>query len=182
MCLGDGTDLGHAPAAFGMDAKKGTGITRDPERAAGSQGLLPHFNTLKIPLDWEGRCSHKGSSLVIHTQGFLLPTALLLPGSLLAPSSAFFHSGRGAAWSSVPVLPAPARTGRNKGHSPTQGGHGSAIPRLDIFPPGISQDLCFPLCWVMPLLSCLSSLWMHPPRAEQAGISLRAGRGRIPEC
>lgn len=27
----------------------------------------------------------------------------------------------------------------------------------------------------MPLLSCLSSLWMHPPRAEQAGISLGAG-------
>lgn len=38
VCLGDGTDLGHAPAAFGMGAKEGTGITRDPERAEGSQG------------------------------------------------------------------------------------------------------------------------------------------------
>lgn len=27
----------------------------------------------------------------------------------------------------------------------------------------------------MPLLSCLSSLWMHPPTAEQAGISLEQG-------
>lgn len=49
VCLGDGTDLGHAPAASGMGAKKGTGIARGPERAEGSQGLLPHSNTLKIP-------------------------------------------------------------------------------------------------------------------------------------
>lgn len=72
------------------------------------RGLLPHSKIFKIPFHWEGRCSHKGYGLVIHTQGFLLPTTLLFcPGSLLAPSSAFFHSGRGAARSSMPVLPPP---------------------------------------------------------------------------
>lgn len=43
------------------------------------RGLLPHSKTLQIPLHWEGRCSHKGISLVIHRQGCLLPPTLLLP-------------------------------------------------------------------------------------------------------
>lgn len=53
------------------------------------RGLLPHSKTLKTALPWEGRCSHRGYSPVIHRQGFLPPAPLLLPwqfaGTLLCP-------------------------------------------------------------------------------------------------
>lgn len=109
MCLGDGTDLGHAPAAFGMGAKMGLQGTLRELRAV--RGLLPHSKSFKIPFHWEGRCSHKGYSLVIHRQGFCSQQLCFCPGSLLAASSAFFHSGRGAARSSVLPPPGPGLGG-----------------------------------------------------------------------
>lgn len=182
VCLGDGTDLGHAPAAFGMVAKKGTGITRGPERAEGSQGppatLQDPQNTIPLgrkmlpqglqPCDSQTGLPAPNNSAFALAVCWHLPLPLFTQeGELQGAQS--LTAGQAMGW-------------EEQGHSPTQGLHGFTVPRFDIFPPGTSQDLYVPLCWVMLLLSCLSSLWMHPPRAEQAGISLGAGRGRIPEC
>lgn len=96
MCLGDGIDLGHTPAAFGMGAKKGTGIIREPETAEGSQGppatVQDPQNTTSV-----GR--------KVLPQGFLLPITPN-PNFALAvgwhPPLPVSHS--------LLVLPAPART------------------------------------------------------------------------
>lgn len=104
------------------------------------RGLLPHSKTLKIPLHWEGRCSHKGISLVIHRQGFLLPTTLLLPWQFAGTLLCLFPTQEGELHGAqclcsllLPELLDRPWAGRKRGHSPTQGVHGSAIPRLDIF-------------------------------------------------
>lgn len=149
------------------------------------RGLLPHSKTLKIPFHWEGRCSHEGYSLVIHRQGFLLPTTLLLPWQFAGTLLCFFFTqerelqGAQCLCSLLQpgVLDRPW-AGRSRDTLPPKDGREPQFPGLT----SSLQDLHVPLCWVMLLLSCLSSLWMHPPRAEQAGISLGAGRGRIPEC
>lgn len=130
VCLGDGTDLGHAPAASGMGAKKGTGIARDPERAEGSQSLLPHSNTLKIP--------SLGRKML--PQGFTDRASCsqqlcFCPGSLLAGSSACFPLRKVScmelrAW--APCSSQDCWTG------PGLGGTGDTVP------PRESVDLQFP--------------------------------------
>lgn len=85
--------------------KRAQGLQGSLRQLRAVRGLLPHSKTLKIPLQWEGRCSHKDISLVIHTQGFLLPITPN-PNFALAvgwyPPLPVSHS--------LPVLPAPART------------------------------------------------------------------------
>lgn len=156
VCLGDGTNLGHAPAASGMGAKKGTGIARDPERAEGSQGPPA---TLQHPQNtFTGK---EDAPTRIHRQGFLLPTTLLLPWQfagrllcLLPTQEGELHGAQGLGSLLQPGLLDRPWAGRNRGHSPTQGERGSAIPRFDIFLQALPK-ICLPLCWVMALLSCL---------------------------
>lgn len=147
MCLGDGIDLGHTPAAFGMGAKKGTGITREPETAEGSQGppatLQDPQNTTSVgrkvlPQGYQPCDSHTRLPAPNNSK------SKFCPGSWLAPSSACFPLTAYAPCSSQDCW-----TGRGLG------GTGDTVPRrehMDPQFPGLTSFLqalpkvCISLC------------------------------------